>query len=111
MGSRPRYYDDLDESETSDVAERRFALGDNERVIDLTEANWERLQEALAPFMAASREAPKKRKRGPNKKSGTPATPSDSANIRKWAAENGMEVNARGAIPLAVKDAYKNRNK
>lgn len=36
-----------------------------------------------------------------------PATvTNESSLIRKWAASNGYEVNAKGAIPAAVREAY-----
>ncbi|MFD6812450.1 Lsr2 family DNA-binding protein, partial [Streptomyces anthocyanicus] len=35
----------------------------------------------------------------------------DTAKIRAWAKENGMEVNDRGRVPAHVKAAYEDANR
>ena len=72
--------------------------------IDLTPANSEKFDAALAPFIAKAR----KGGRGTGAKSGT-STPSDPARlaaIREWAAKNGIEVNPVGRIPKATVEAF-----
>ena len=82
-----------------------FALDGKDYEIDLSDANAEKLREALRPYMAAARKTT--RGRGPR---GTRPRASssypDTARIRAWAKENGHPVSDRGRIHQSIKDAY-----
>ena len=82
-----------------------FALDGKDYEIDLSEANAEKLREALRPYVAAGR----KTARGGSPR-GTRTRASngdpDTARIRAWAKENGHQVSDRGRIHQSVKDAY-----
>jgi hypothetical protein len=109
--------DDLDQSEIADGegGPVEFAFRGTVYTIDLSAANAAKLEQALAPFIAAAT-----RVSGPPVRSERPATSTrrgptrtkavrpkhSSGEIRAWAAENGHEVSARGRIPAPVVEAY-----
>jgi len=71
--------------------------------IDLAEANREKLETTLAPFIAAGRRTRASTRRGP----GRPATPPvDRAAVRAWAREAGLNVSDRGRISAEIMSQY-----
>lgn len=93
--------DDLDGEEIDGVAKTvTFAHGGNAYEIDLTETNAQRLNEALAPYIAAARRIDRRRTAA-----GAEAKP-DLAVIRAWAKERGVKVSERGRVSKEVQDAY-----
>jgi hypothetical protein len=87
--------DDLDGSQGA--VERRFALGDIEYRIDLTEANWKALCELVRPFTDAARST--YRKATHPRQYGLKA-------VREWAQAQGLDVGRTGPVPHAITDAY-----
>ncbi|GGI00363.1 Lsr2 family protein [Arthrobacter liuii] len=93
--------DDLDGSEATETV--RFALDGSDYEIDLADRNTDLLRSLLARFVDASR-----------KTSGTRQTPrahrlaasADTKAVRAWAAEKGIEVNARGRVREDVVKRY-----
>ncbi len=81
-----------------------FALDGKDYEIDLSDANAEKLREALRPYVAAGRKTTRSGTRSP----GTRATGSnsDTAKIRAWAKEHGHEVSDRGRIHQHIREAY-----
>ncbi|MFJ5694577.1 Lsr2 family protein [Arthrobacter sp. NPDC093125] len=95
--------DDLDGSEATETV--RFALDGTEYEIDLAEQNAEELRDLLTRFVYAGRKAA----RSSNKLTAavrrlSPAA--DTKAVRAWAAENGIEINARGRIKDDVVERY-----
>lgn len=88
--------DDLDGSEGA--AERRFALGDVEYVIDLTDASWAGLIELLRPYTEVARTS--------YRKASHPRAYGGLGAARAWAREHGFQVSDTGPLPHAVTDAY-----
>jgi hypothetical protein len=82
-----------------------FALDGKDYEIDLSDANAEKLRDALRPFVTAARKAPTG---GGPRGTRTRASSSDpdTAKIRAWAKEHGHPVSDRGRIHQSVKDAY-----
>jgi hypothetical protein len=110
--------DDLDQSEIAegDGGAVEFALRGTSYTIDLGTANTAKLEQVLAPFIAAAtrvggprvpakRSATKAVRRGSKRTKATPPKNS-SGDIRAWASANGVDVSARGRIPAAVVEAY-----
>lgn len=89
-------YDDMD-GRTKAKETVTFGLDDNVYEIDLNDKNVTRLRDALKPFVEHARKA-------------TPSKPvaiaSDAAEVRAWAAQNGIDVPARGRIPSDVRKSY-----
>lgn len=98
--------DDLDGTPLGDnalYAGTEFSLNDQRFRIDLSEANYERLLQALQPFMDVAEKV--KATPSPKKTSLEPAG-SPTAAVRDWARQNGYTVSDRGRIPHAVLDAF-----
>ena len=97
------YTDDLDGTEGA--APFTFGVEGKWYTIDLAEANRNRLQEALAPFLAEAK--PVAGERAATRRAGRPASGKSSANeIRIWAREQGMEVSERGRVKDEIRQAY-----
>lgn len=82
-----------------------FALDGKTYEIDLKEENAEKVQEALAPFIAAGRRTMTSiaRPQRARRKSGGGR---DLQAVRGWARENGFEVSDRGRVPEHILQAY-----
>lgn len=92
--------DDLDGQEIAGPGKTiTFAHGGNSYEIDLTESNASKLNEALAPFIAAAR-------RIDTRRSSALVKPDLSA-IRAWAKEHGVKVSERGRVSKEVQEAYR----
>ncbi|MET0695357.1 MAG: Lsr2 family protein [Propionibacteriaceae bacterium] len=93
--------DDLDGEEMDSAGKTiSFAHGGNAYEIDLTESNAKKLQEALAPYVAAARRVGNRRSAVSTEKPDLPA-------MRAWAKERGIKVSERGRVSQDVQDAYR----
>lgn len=93
--------DDLDGAEIDGVGKTvTFAHAGITYEIDLTEINAQRLDAALAPYIAAARRIDTRRA------AAAPAKP-DLPAIRAWAKEHGVKVSERGRVSKEVQDAYR----
>ncbi|MHC6592745.1 histone-like nucleoid-structuring protein Lsr2 [Arthrobacter sp. C152] len=93
--------DDLDGSEATEAV--RFGLDGNDYVIDLAGQNADELRALLARFVDAGRKTGAT-KQAPAVRRLPPAA--EIKAVRVWAAENGIEVNARGRIKDDVVQRY-----
>ncbi len=97
--------DDLDGSEAAETV--LFALDGSAYEIDLNEAHAAELRQALAPFVAAARrvgsDAP--RTSAPRGRDGMIKI--DPKAVRAWAQAEGLDVNARGRLKVAVVERYR----
>lgn len=97
--------DDIDGGEADRTV--AFSIEGTEYEIDLSEANAEAFLETLAPYVASARRlgrGGKSRRRSAAKSDGAGAP--SSAQVRAWAAEEGIEVSARGRVPADVIAKY-----
>jgi hypothetical protein len=92
--------DDLDGSEAAGTV--RFGVNGRLYEIDLSAANRQKMAEALRPFIDNARKIPGTRRRSPLR----PVTRHDQAAVREWARAHGMEISARGRLPLNAAEAY-----
>jgi hypothetical protein len=99
-----RFIDDLDGSEA--VGTVKFALENRAYEIDLSDANADKLHEALSPFIEHARKAAGPKMGTANGTRPPRAGREQTAAIRTWARDNGHEVSDRGRIPKTVIDAY-----
>ncbi|WP_438484318.1 histone-like nucleoid-structuring protein Lsr2 [Streptomyces sp. S186] len=95
------YTDDLTGEETSEAATHTIALDGVAYEIDLGPDSYDKLLEAVGPFLKAGRKTGRARK--PRK---VTAGGDDTAAIRAWAKENGYQVNDRGRVPADIREAY-----
>jgi hypothetical protein len=105
------YRDDL--TQEAGAEPRRFSLDGKEWEIDLTDASYKRLEDALAEFIAAARPVTSgtKAKRSNTRKSTTSGrsrirNDGRAKAIRAWARDNGYEVSDKGRIAPDVIAAY-----
>jgi hypothetical protein len=110
MGTRvvETHYDDLDES-TEDVRTVSLSLDGQSVEIDLSAKNFEKLSQAVAPYLQAGRKAASsasRRRRSTSFAAPAAAKANDTQAIRAWAQANGHAVNSRGRIKKEIVDAY-----
>jgi Lsr2 len=93
--------DDLDGSPAEETL--RFSLAAAEYEIDLSAANAVRFRAELAPFVEHGRKLGRDQRARPGR---TSAARRDSAEVRAWAKEHGLEISERGRIPASVTEQY-----
>lgn len=93
--------DDITGGEAAETVS--FALDGKGYEIDLNETNARALREALAPWIAAGRRAGG---RAPDARPRSARRSQDTADIRRWAAENGIPVSTRGRISADLRARY-----
>ena len=93
--------DDLDGGPAGETV--RFGLGVIEYEIDLNAANASRFRAQLAPFVDHARMHGRGQSARPGR---TSAARRDSAEVRAWAKEHGIEISGRGRIPASVIEQY-----
>src|SRR5689334_4443055 len=102
--------DDLDGSPAE--VSREIALDGVAYAVDLSAANSAKLDEALAPFIAAGakvgRGGPRLRlvRSSGSARATSLADRERNAAVRAWATEQGLEVSDRGRIKSEILDAY-----
>lgn len=107
MARREIYVDDLDGKEHDDVEPRRFSIGRTSYVIDLSASNYEQFLKDMEKYTAVA--TPESSKSGASRSvraargSAAPKGSSDAAQIRAWAATQGIKVADRGRIHADVR--------
>lgn len=74
--------------------------------LELTNAEIEELSKTLQPYIKAGRRVTGTTRRRGSASAGSGAS-YDAKAVRKWAESNGIDVPARGRIPVKVIDQYK----
>lgn len=111
------YIDDLTGEDSEDVNTHTILVDGAGVEIDLTPDSHDKLMDALKPFLHAKgarrvRGGLITRQTGKAKPSAAKgAGKQDTAEIRKWARENGHNVNDRGRVPAEIREAYEKANK
>ncbi|MFJ2115329.1 Lsr2 family protein [Streptomyces sp. NPDC087850] len=95
--------DDLDGGEAEETL--TFALDGKTYEIDLSTKNGKKLRALLDPYVKAGRKIGGRKAPSRSAKTAS-ASGHNTADIRKWAADNGYEVNNRGRVPARVVDAF-----
>jgi hypothetical protein len=99
--------DDLDGTSLTDGAGSTvsFALDGTSYEIDLSQANAQRLRDALAEYISAARKVGSRStaKRGGG---GRSASSVNAAVVREWARTQGLQVSERGRVSADVIEAY-----
>ena len=93
--------DDIDGGQAAETVS--FALDGRAYEIDLNERNAQALRDTLAPWIAAGRRAGG---RVPEARNRSARRATDTADIRRWATENGIPVSARGRISADLRARY-----
>ncbi|MEU2880796.1 Lsr2 family protein [Streptomyces sp. NPDC007070] len=100
--------DDLDGGEADETV--TFALDGKTYEIDLTTANADKLRGLLEPYLKHGRRTGGRSSGGRGKARAASGSSQDTAQIRAWAKENGLEVNDRGRVPASIREAYEKAN-
>ena len=109
MAKQTLIIDDL--SGDTGARTRRFSLDGTDYEIDLTDASFRELKDALKPFIKAGRTsggAAPRATRAPARRRGRAAAkaPSDAALVRAWARSKGMQVTERGRVAPDLRAAW-----
>ncbi|GGW89661.1 histone-like nucleoid-structuring protein Lsr2 [Streptomyces noursei] len=99
------YTDDLTGEEAEEAKTHTIAVDGIAYEIDLGPDSYDKLMEAVGPFLSAARKTGRIKGAGRARKVAA-ATSEDTAKIRAWAKENGYEVNDRGRVPAEIREAY-----
>lgn len=97
-----RLTDDLDQGPADETV--KFGLDGVAYEIDLSSRNAEDLRGALATWVEHARRI--SGRRNGRAISGARNGGPSAAEVRAWAAEQGMELNGRGRVPIEVRKAY-----
>ncbi|MFF6984639.1 Lsr2 family protein [Streptomyces sp. NPDC008343] len=98
------YTDDLTGMESEEVQTHTFSLDGVNYEIDLVSDNYDRLFEALAPFIGKGRKIG--RVKGASRPRKASADGPSAEELRAWARENNFHVNDRGRVPATIREAY-----
>lgn len=93
--------DDLDGGPAEETV--RFGVDGSEYEIDLSKKNATTFRHKLAPFIDHARKAERGQRRRPGR---TASSRERSGDVRAWAKDQGIAVNARGRIPANVVEQY-----
>jgi hypothetical protein len=98
--------DDLDGSEATETIV--YSIDGLFYAIDLSSINARSLRDVLQPYVEASRQVSAKDALKQSSSGAVAAEPIsyDSAAVRQWAAENGVEVSPRGRLSETVLKQY-----
>ncbi|WP_067181836.1 histone-like nucleoid-structuring protein Lsr2 [Microtetraspora niveoalba] len=110
MAQKVILVDDLDHSEGEDVARREFPLLNRTFAIDLSDANQQRLDEALAFIETVLENSREVKQASRSKKAAADVSPRlrgyTATDVREWAREQGLEVPVRGKVPDEVVERF-----
>jgi hypothetical protein len=98
--------DDLDGGPAEETV--RFGVDGLEYEIDLSKKNATAFRRKLAPFIDHARKTGRTQRRRPGR---TASTRERSGDVRAWAKDQGITVNARGRIPANVVEQYEAASK
>ena len=105
--------DDLDGGSADETV--TFALDGVAYEIDLKSTNADKLRGLLAPYLEKGRKqsgrlTSARRSTGRGTAIRPAAGAPDTAKIRAWAKEQGLDVNDRGRVPSNIREAYESAN-
>ncbi|MFC7429736.1 histone-like nucleoid-structuring protein Lsr2 [Nocardia tengchongensis] len=98
-------FDDLTDEQVDEAELITFSVRGVDYEFDLSAASAKRFDDALAPFIEAAREVPRKKPARGSKKPARVRS-NEPALIRKWAKEHGHKVAPRGRIDDDIVAAY-----
>ncbi len=94
---------DLDEGNVDAEETVQFSLGSTAYEVDVCAKHAQQIREGLEPFVANARKAGTSSSR---RRPRTAGARQQTASIRTWAKDHGMQVNERGRIPANVVKEY-----
>ncbi|MET7458691.1 Lsr2 family protein [Streptomyces sp. NPDC005574] len=98
------FIDDLTGKESDEAQTHTIALDGVRYDIDLTPESYDKLYDALAPFLHAGRKIGRQKVTQLTRKA--PGGGTSAETVRAWARDQGLEVSDRGRVPATVREAY-----
>jgi hypothetical protein len=96
---------DLDDGNVDAQETLLFGLGNNAYEVDVCAKHAQQIRDGLQPFVANARKT--STAVSSNRRRSRPATDrQQTASIRSWAKDHGVQVNDRGRIPASVIKEY-----
>jgi hypothetical protein len=102
------FSDDLTGAESEEVQTHTFSLDGVNYEIDLVSDNYDKLYEALAPFIKRGRKTG--RSKAGDRPRRQPTSGVSAEEVRAWARKKGLQVSDRGRVPASVREAYEQAN-
>ena len=101
-----QYFDDIDDAPLApeDVNVVEFAVDGVTYTMDVSTANREKFEAALAPYIEVARRVNRTNTRGRAPQSTN--SPERNRAIREWAQANDLQVSDRGRIPQNIVDKF-----
>ncbi|MBB5110049.1 histone-like nucleoid-structuring protein Lsr2 [Streptomyces spectabilis] len=96
--------DDLTGETSEEAQTHKFSLNGVAYEIDLTPENYDKLDAALRPFIENGRKTGRVKAEAKVRSVSTKGPKAED--MRAWARENGFEVNDRGRVPAAIREAF-----
>ncbi|MET7666317.1 Lsr2 family protein [Streptomyces sp. NPDC005356] len=100
------YVDDLTSKESAEVSTHRFSLNGVNYEIDLSPESYDKLADALDPFIKAGRKTGRTKSVGTKARTRVASGVASAEEIRNWARSTGLEVSDRGRVPATVREQY-----
>ncbi|MFJ3229290.1 Lsr2 family protein [Streptomyces sp. NPDC086783] len=100
------FVDDLTGEQSKHISTHSILIDGAGVEIDLTDENYETLLEQLNPYLHADGARRIRGARVSKKARSASVGQEEVSAIRAWARTNGYEVNDRGRVPAAVREAY-----
>lgn len=100
------YVDDITGKADAGVKPHTFAVDGVHYEIDLNEDNYQKLLDQLGPYFQAARKTSSRSRTQSKRVQVTNHGRPNPVNVREWAREQGIAVNARGRVPLDVVRQY-----
>ncbi|MER7743333.1 Lsr2 family protein [Streptomyces sp. NPDC096538] len=98
------YTDDLTGKESDEVQTHTFSLNGVNYEIDLVSENYDKLFDALAPFIHSGRKTGRGKASGRSRREAVNGPSAEE--LRAWARKNNYPVNDRGRMPASIREAY-----
>jgi Lsr2 len=98
---------DLDDGSEEAAETLHFSLADTAYEVDVCGKHAQQIRDGLQPFVARARKTSAASSNSSRRRQGRPAGGRDqTAGIRAWAKDQGIQVNDRGRIPTSVVKEY-----
>lgn len=98
---------DLDDGNAEADETLQFSLGGSAYEVDVCGEHAQQIRDGLAPFVAHARKTSSANSSSSRRRPGRTAAGRDqTASVRSWAKDHGIQVNERGRIPASVVKEY-----
>jgi hypothetical protein len=98
------FIDDIDGGEAEGTV--RFALDGAEYEIDLSAQHSDELHKALTNYITHARKVAGAQRQRAARGRRSAASSLDTAKVREWAKQNGLDIKDRGRVPADVVEKY-----